>query len=56
MAQNEINNLYMSYNMLPKSVSIRHHMFGRAIWEIAQNCIFDIFEIAQVKRGQFQKF
>ena len=56
MAQNEINNLYMSYNMLPKSVSIRNHMFGRAIWEIAQKCIFEIFEIAQVKRGQFQKF
>ena len=26
----------MSYNLLAKSISTRNHMFGRAIWEIAQ--------------------
>ena len=44
-----------SYNLLAKSISTRKHMFERAIWEIAQ-VHFENFEIARVKRGQFQKF
>ena len=31
-------------------------MFGRAIWDKLPECIFDNFEIARVKRGQFQHF
>ena len=33
-----------------------NHMFGRAIWDKLPKWIFEIFEIAQVKRGQFQNF
>ena len=28
-------------------------MFGRAIWEKLSECIFENFETARVKRGQF---
>ena len=31
-------------------------MFGRTIWVKLPECIFENFEIARVKRGQFQKF
>ena len=31
-----------------------NYMFGRAICDASQECIFKNFEIAQVKRGQFQ--
>ena len=34
-------------------------MFGRAIWDKLPECIFEYFEIAEVKRGkrgQFQNF
>ena len=31
-------------------------MIGRAIWNKLPECIFKNFEIAQVKRGQFQDF
>ena len=31
-------------------------MFGRVIWDQLSECIFKIFEIAQVKREQFQNF
>ena len=33
-----------------------NHMFGRVIWDKLPECIFGNFEIAQVKRGQFQNF
>ena len=31
-------------------------MFERAIWDKLPDCIFENFEIARVKRGQFQTF
>ena len=31
-------------------------MFERAIWDKLPECIFENFEIARVKRGQFQNF
>ena len=31
-------------------------MFRRAIWDKLAECIFENFEIARVKREQFQKF
>ena len=31
-------------------------MFGRAIWDKLNEYIFENFEIAPVKRGQFQNF
>ena len=31
-------------------------MSGRVIWDKLSECIFENFEIALVKRGQFQKF
>ena len=31
-------------------------MFGRASWEKLPECIFENFEIARVKREQFQTF
>ena len=31
-------------------------MFGRTIWHKLPECIFENFEIAQVKRGQIQNF
>ena len=36
--------------------STSNHMFGREIWDKLLECIFENFEIAQVKRGQFQNF
>ena len=38
------------------AISTSNHMFGRAIWDKLPKCIFENFEIARVKRGQFQKF
>ena len=37
-------------------ISTSNHMFGRAIWDKLPKWIFEIFGIAQVKRGQFQNF
>ena len=34
--------------------STSNHMFGRAIWDKLPECIFENFETAGVKRGQFQ--
>ena len=31
-------------------------MFGKAIWNKSPDCVFEIFEIAHGKRGQFQNF
>ena len=31
-------------------------MFGRAIWDKLPKCMFENFEIARVKQGQFQNF
>ena len=31
-------------------------MFGRAVWNKLPKCIFQNFEISQVKQGQFQNF
>ena len=31
-------------------------MFGRAIWDELPECIFEYFDIALVKQGQFQNF
>ena len=45
----------MSYNLLAKSISTSNHMFGWTIWDKLPKCIFENFEIAQVKRGQLQK-
>ena len=37
-------------------ISNSNHMCGRAIWDKLPKCIFEHFEIARVKRGQFQDF
>ena len=37
-------------------ISTSNHMFGRAIWDKLLEYNFEIFEIARVKRGQFQNF
>ena len=37
-------------------ISTSNHMFGRAICDKLPKCIFESFEIARVKRGQFQNF
>ena len=39
-----------------RMISTSNHMFGRTIWDKLRECIFENFEIAQVKRGQFQNF
>ena len=31
-------------------------MFARAIWDKLLECVFKNFEVARVKRGQFQSF
>ena len=31
-------------------------MFGRAIWDKLPDCIFENFEIARIKGGQFRNF
>ena len=31
-------------------------MLGRAIWDKLPECIFENFEVAPVKRGQFKNF
>ena len=33
-----------------------NQMFGRMIWDKLPECILENFEIARVKRGQFQNF
>ena len=33
-----------------------NHMFDRAIWDKLPECIFENFEIALVKQGEFQNF
>ena len=33
-----------------------NHIFGRVIWDKFHECSFENFEIALVKRGQFQIF
>ena len=37
-------------------ISTSNHMLGRAIWDKLPECIFEHFEIARVKRGQFEIF
>ena len=37
-------------------ISTSNHMSGRAIWDKLPECIFENFEIALVKQGQFQNF
>ena len=37
-------------------ISTSNHMFGRIIWDKLHEWIFGNFEIALVKRGQFQSF
>ena len=37
-------------------VYINIYTFGRAIWDKLPECIFENFEIARVKGGQFQNF
>ena len=36
--------------------STSNHIFGRAVWEKLPGCIFENFDIARVKRQQFQSF
>ena len=40
----------------PMGISTSNHMFQRAIWGKLPQRIFENFEIARVKRGQFQYF
>ena len=44
----------MWYNLLIKSISTRNHMFGIEICDKLLKSVFENFEIAQVKLGQFQ--
>ena len=37
-------------------ISTGNHMFGKVIWDKLPECIFENFEIAWIKRGQFQNF
>ena len=37
-------------------ISTSNHMFGRATWNKLPKYIFEDFEVAQIKRGQFQSF
>ena len=37
-------------------ISTSNHMFGRAIWDKLSECVFENFEIARVRQGQFQNF
>ena len=37
-------------------ISTSNHVLGRSIWDKLPECIFENFEIAQVKRRQFQIF
>ena len=46
----------MSYNLLTESVSTNNHMFGTEIWDKLPKCIFEHFQTARLKRGDFQKF
>ena len=39
-----------------KTISTSNHMFGRGIWVKLSECIFENFETAWVKGGQFQNF
>ena len=39
-----------------RMISTSNYMFGRAIWDKLHECIFENFEIAQVKRGQFRNY
>ena len=39
-----------------ESISTSNHMFERTVWDKLRKCIFESFEIAQVKRRQFQNF
>ena len=48
--------IFLCENLLVKSISTRNHMFGGdggQFWKLPK-CIFENFEIALVKRGQFQ--
>ena len=43
--------------MLLKSIiNTSNHMYGRVIWDKLPDCIFENFDTARVKRGQFQNF
>ena len=44
------------YNSPMIRISFSRHMFRRAIWEKLLECMFENFEIAQVKQGQFKNF
>ena len=37
-------------------ISTSNRMFGREIWDKLHACIFENFEIARLKQGQFQNF
>ena len=54
MTWNEIKNFSACYNLLAKSISTSNHMFGRAISDKLPKCIFENFEVSQVKLGQFK--
>ena len=44
------------YRRKNRPISTSNHMFGRTIWDKLSECIFENFEIAQEKRGQYQTF
>ena len=52
----QISLLLICNKLLLDYISASNHMFGRAIWDKLPECIFEYFEIATVKRGQFQNF
>ena len=51
-----VNNNSLLYIMAFRLISNNNHIFGRAIWNKLPKCIFQNFEISQVKQGQFQNF
>ena len=57
-----LKKLYTRIKQVPSTfisfsyICTTNHMFERAIWDKLLECIFQNFEIALVKRGQFQNF
>ena len=52
-----ITNLFLPpMDCVKNLIHTSNHMFGRANWDKLPKWIFENFEIARLKRGQFQIF
>ena len=54
--QRAISKQHRQWWNVNRGISTSNHMFERAICDKLSECIFENFEIARVKRGQFQIF